>query len=105
MAGMSPYWNSRLEAGQRIIAEYHAQPQPQPQPRRDWRTTIYCAVILAGLVALAIVVTYPHYGLRGTLEVLGGFAVGVAVSVPVALAIARASRRTLVTDVTGREVE
>lgn len=103
MAGMSENWNNRLEAGQRIIAEYHAQ--PQPQPRRDWRTTVYCTVILAGLVALAIAVTYPHYGLRGTLEVLGGFAVGVAVSVPVALAIARASRRTLVTDVTGREVE
>ena len=104
MAGMSPYWNNRLETGQRALAEYHA-PQPLPRPRRDWRIPVYCAVILAGLVVLAIVVTYPHYGITGTLEVLGGFAVGVAVSVPVALAIARASRRTSVMDVTGREVE
>ena len=101
---MSENWNNRLESGQRIIAEYHA-PQPLPQPRRDWRIPVYCAVILAGLVALAIGVTYPRYGAVGTLAMLGGFAVGVAVSVPVALAIARASRRTRVTDVTGREVE
>ena len=104
MAGMSSYWNRRLEAGQRILAEYHA-PQPLPPQRRDWRIPVFCAVILAGIVALAIAVTYPRYGITGTLAMLGGFAVGVAVSVPVALAIARASRRTRVTDVTGREVE